>query len=770
MDEPPPDSAPPRTLPPPAHEFGGVIADTYAESTQDWPPPTRPPTDAPNIIVIMLDDLGFGQLSCYGGSIDAPHIAELASNGLRYNNFHTTALCSPTRAALLTGRNHHSVGFSAIAEMASGFPGSNSFLPRSAASIAEVLRQSGYSTYAAGKWHLTPTSESTAAGPFDRWPLGLGFERFYGFLPGEVDQWHPILTVDNHRIPTPELGSGGDRYHVSEDIVDKAITMLRDQQQVASGRPFFLYLPFGAPHCPFHAPAEYIEHYRGAFDHGWDEERERIFERQKSLGIIPDGCDLPARNAWVSAWVDLSDDERRLFARQMEVYAGFVDHTDAQIGRVMAALRELDVCEDTLVMFLSDNGASSEGGPRGATNTERFRNTMNQSVAEMLEDIDDLGGPSTDPHYAMGWSQAGNTPFKRWKRDTHRGGNTDPMIVHWPARVTDPGSVRTQYHHVTDIYPTLLELAGLPVPSRVNGVDQMPLEGHSFASTVLDGSAPEARDTQYYEMLGSRAIWNDGWTAVTWHRPGTDWADDPWELYHQDLDYSQAHDVASEHPEKLAELIELWWGEARRHNVLPLDDRGRDRFIDPSRPAASEDRDVYRYYPGTTPIPNPALPRILNCRHAVTAHITLQSETDEGLLVSQGGELAGWALFVKQGTARYVHNVLRIEFTEVSSTDPLPVGREIAVRIEYEPIEQGWGRARLLIDGDEVGRNERMRITPMGYSMVQEGFAIGRGWGPPVAYEDYEGAFPFTGSLRVVELETDFDSQVWTPREEWSYT
>ncbi|MDG2114057.1 MAG: arylsulfatase, partial [Actinomycetota bacterium] len=551
MDQPPPA----HVLPPPAHAFGGVIAPRYTDSTQDWPPPARPPQGAPNIVLIMLDDLGFGQLSCYGGSIDAPHIADLAENGLRFNNFHTTALCSPTRAALLTGRNHHSVGFATIAEMASGFPGSNSFLPPSAASIAEILRQSGYSTYATGKWHLTPTAECTAAGPFERWPLGMGFERFYGFLPGEVDQWHPMLTSDNHRIPTPEVGRNGGAYHVSEDIVDQAITMLRDQQQVASGRPVFLYVPFGAPHCPFHAPQEFIERYRGEFDHGWDEERTRIFERQQALGVIPADCDLPPRNDTISAWDDLSDDERRLFARQMEVYAGFVDHTDAQIGRLMAALDELDMVEDTVVMFLSDNGASSEGGHRGATNTERFRNTMNQSIEEMLVDIDELGGPGTDPHYAMGWSQAGNTPFKRWKRDTHRGGNTDPMIVHWPAGIGDPGSVRSQYHHVTDVYPTLLELAGLPVPARVNGVDQMPLEGHSLASSIRDGGGPEVRDVQYYEMLGSRAIWSEGWTAVTWHRPGTDWDDDPWELYHQEVDYSQAHDLSAELPDKLDELV-----------------------------------------------------------------------------------------------------------------------------------------------------------------------------------------------------------------------
>ncbi|MEM7141855.1 MAG: arylsulfatase, partial [Actinomycetota bacterium] len=757
--------------PGPPHEFAGVIGETYADSTPDWPPPARPPGDAPNIVVIMLDDLGFGQMACYGGSIDAPHVGELAANGLRYNNFHTTALCSPTRAALLTGRNHHSVGFAAIAEMATGYPGSNSFLPRSAASIAEVLRQSGYSTYVAGKWHLTPTSEATAAGPFDRWPLGLGFERFYGFLPGEVDQWHPMLTEDNHRIPTPERTERGTPYHVSEDVVDKAITMLRDQQQVASGRPFFLYLPFGAPHCPHHAPPEFIEHYRGRFDDGWDVERQRIFERQKSMGVIPPDCDLPARNELVPAWDDLDEDSKRLFRRQMEVYAGFVDHTDAQIGRLMDALKELEVFEDTLVVFLSDNGASSEGGTRGATNTERFRNTMNQSVDEMIGVIDELGGPGTDPHYSWGWGQAGNTPFKRWKRDTHRGANTDPLIVHWPNGVPDPGAIRSQYHHVTDVYPTLLELAGLPVPQQVNGVDQMPLEGHSFASTIADPAAGEVRDTQYYEMLGSRAIWHDGWTAVTWHLPGSgDWDADRWELYHQAEDYSQAHDLAAEHPEKLEELVDLWWAEAERHNILPLDDRGRDRFIDPARPAASEDRDVYRYYPGTKPIPNPALPRILNAPHSLTAFVTLDSAEDSGILACQGAELGGWVLFVDAGRPRYVHNVLQIEFTEVSGADALPIGREIEVRLDYEPIEQGWGVARLHVDGVEVGVNERMRIAPMGYSMVQEGFTVGRGWGPPVAYDDYHGPFPFSGSLRCVELRTDPAAQVWTPRSEWSKT
>ena len=595
------------------------------------------------------------------------------------------------------------MGFATIAEMASGFPGSNSFLPKSAATIAEVLRQVGYSTYACGKWHLTPTAESTAAGPFERWPLGQGFERFYGFLPGEVDHWHPMVTVDNHRIPTPEHSQNGGPYHLSEDITDSAITMVRNQQQVASGRPFFLYLPFGAPHCPFHAPEEFIERYRGRFDHGWDVERQRTFNRQKEMGIIPADSDLPERNAEVALWSQLSDDDRRLFARLHEVFCGFVEHTDTQIGRLIDGLRQLEILDDTLVMFLSDNGASAEGGARGTTNTERYRNFMNMKVDEMLPDIDDIGGPDSDPHYPMGWAMAGNTPFKRWKRDTHRGGNTDPMIIHWPARITDGGSIRSQYHHVTDVYPTLLEVIGLPVPTRVNGVDQMPPEGHSFAPSLFDAAAPEARTVQYYEMLGSRAVWSEGWMAVTYHRPSTDWADDPWELYDQKVDYTQAHDLAGAEPEKLAELVDLWWNEARRHNVLPLDDRGRERFIDPTRPTASEDRDVYSYYPGTTPVPNPSLPLILNCRHSITARVTLASEADEGILVCQGAQLAGWSLFVQDGCARYMHNVLRIECTELVSPEPLPVGREIAIRVEYEPIEQGWGRARLMVDGEEGG-------------------------------------------------------------------
>ncbi len=749
------DLPPPNVLPHPRSPFRGEIRDRFDESMPDWPDRVRPPGRAPNFLIVMFDDLGFGQLSTFGGPVDAPHIGALAANGLRYTNFHTTALCSPSRAALLTGRNHHSVGFATIAEMASGYPGYDSFLPRSAASLAEILRLNGYSTYCTGKWHLTPTAEATAAGPFDRWPLGLGFERFYGFLPGETDHWHPILTSDNHRVHTPHR----EGYHLSEDLVDRMIAMVRDQQQVASGRPFFAYVPFGAVHCPFHAPAEYIERYRGRFDRGWDVVRRETFEAQQALGIVPADNELPPRNPGVVPWDELDDDARRLYARQMEVFAGMVDHTDAQIGRLVDALRELDVLDDTVVMILSDNGASQEGMRHGATNTERFRNLMPETVAEQLPFLDDLGGPSTDPHYSIGWAMAGNAPFRRCKRDTHRGGNTDPLVVHWPAGIADPGRLRTQYHHIVDLYPTLLELAGLSVPDVVNGVDQQPIEGHSFAPTLGASDAPDVKTTQYYEMLGSRAIYHEGWMAVTWHKPGTDWDDDPWELYDQRADYTQAWDLATEHPDKLADLIELWWREARSHNVLPLDDRGRDRFIDPSRPRASEDRDVYRYYPGTSPVPNQSLPIILNCPHSFTVRFTMDRPDDAGLLLSHGANLGGWAIYVRDGRAIYLNNHLRLELTELR-TAAFPLRREVELRYEWQPVAVGAGDVRLLIDGIEVASAVAVPSNRRGYSMVQEGLCIGRSWGPSVSAEHYDGAFEFTGAIRVVEMRTDPSRQL----------
>ena len=734
-------------LPPDDPAFRGSIADTFSQSTADWPQERRAPAGAPNVLVILLDDLGFGQSGCYGGLIDTPHVDRLAAKGLRYTNFHTTGLCSPSRAALLTGRNHHSVGFAAISEMSSGFPGSHAFLPKSAATLAEVLKQNGYSTFAVGKWHLAPAQHTSAAGPFDRWPLGMGFERFYGFLPGETDHWHPMLTIDNHRTPAPHR----EGYHLSEDLVDQAIRMLRDQQQVATGRPFFMYLAFGAPHCPFHAPTSYIERYRGRFDLGWDRAREAIFERQKALGIVPADAVLPPRNPGIAAWDALSDDERTVYARLQETFAGFVEHTDAQIGRMLEALDQLGVSDNTIVMFMSDNGASQEGGTSGTLNTERFRNLISTPVSEMLEQLDKIGSADTDPHYPKGWGMAGNTPFRRWKRDTHRGGNADPFIVSWPQRIRDSGAIRTHYHHLTDLYPTLLELIGLTVPTRVNGVDQMPLEGVSMAASLFDASAPRVKQVQHYEMLGSRAIWADGWTAVTWHRPGVPWESEAWELYHQDEDFTQAKDLAASRPDKLAELQALWWERARQFKVLPLDDRGRERWVDPTRPPAFETRERYRYYPGTSPVPSNTRPVLLNRSHRIVANIAIQPGLTDGTLCGVGSAIGGWALFVKDGHVCYAHNALKMTYDLLRAPLPLAPGSH-RVEFEFTALERGRGTARLLVDGVEVVGASEVRTAPMMTSPMHEGLMIGRLWGSSPAWRDIEAPFEFQGQIDHVDV------------------
>ena len=737
-------------LPPPPQEFAGKIGKTYLESDPFWQERPLPPKDAPNVIVIVMDDLGFGQLSCFGGPIEAPNIAKLAGAGLRFNNFHTTALCSPTRASLLTGRNHHSVGFACIAELSTGYPGYNSFLPKSAATLAEVLRQNGYATLCAGKWHLTPSHESTPAGPFDHWPLGMGFERFYGFMPGQVGQWHPMLTADNRRVPTPER----EGYHFSEDVVDQAIGMIRDHDQANTGRKFFLYLAFGAPHAPFHAPKSYIEKYRGQFDDGWDGLRQRTYERQKAMGIIPPNTDLAPRDPGIPSWQSVDDKAKPLYCRLMETFAGMVDHADTQIGRLMEELHHLGIQEDTLIVFLSDNGASGEGGIHGTLNTDRMRSHVLMTVEEMLPQLDQIGAAGTDPHYPAGWAMAGNAPFRRYKRDTHRGGNTDPFIVHWPGHFGEGGAIRNQYIHVADIYPTILDLCHITIPDRVNGVAQKPVEGVSFARALFSTDAGETRRTQYYEMLGSRAIWHEGWTAVTWHKPGTDWKDDVWELYDLGTDYSQAHDLAKQHPQKLNELVDLWWKEAQAHQVLPLDDRHAGRYLDPTRPRASLPREVYRFHPGTAPIPNQALPTFVNCPHGFTAYLRLERPDDGGLVVAQGGNLGGWAVLIADGCALYVHNYLGMKIITLK-TGKLPLGLDLRLTLEWIPEAFGKGTARLLVNGQEQVREEGVVTSIGGPSPVQEGLQIGRSWGPSISPDHYQGSSPFTGTLVRVELRTN---------------
>lgn len=753
-------------LPPDDGTFGGVIADTWRESKPEWPQRPVPPQGAPNVLIIVLDDLGFGQSSAYGGPIQMPAVERLAKEGLRYNNFHTAALCSPTRAALLSGRNHHQVGFASIAELAAGFPSANAYLPRNAAFLPEVLKHHGYNTMCVGKWHLAPASEISSCGPFDRWPLGQGFQHFYGFLPGETDHWHPMLSRDNHRLPVPER----EGYHLSEDLANQAIGMLRNQQQVGSGKPFFMYLTFGAPHCPFHVSKEWIEKYSGQFDQGWDKVREETFERQKAMGIIPSNAVLPPRNPGVQAWADLNADEKKLFARMMETYAGFVEHTDAQIALVLNELDSLGIADDTLVVFMSDNGASQEGGRLGSTNTERFRNVVPMSVQEMLADYDKIGGPESDVHYPAGWGMAGNAPFRRWKRDTHRGGNTDPLVVRWPPKIADAGKIRKQYLYVTDLYPTILEAAGIHMPKTVNGVSQQALSGVSVLSTFNDEKADTGRQVQYYEMLGSRAIWSEGWTAVAWHQPGTDWSTEQWELYDLSSDYTQANDLASTHPEKLESLIALWWQEARRNGVLPLDDRGREKAVDPTRPKVMQQRESYTYYPGTSPVPFGSIPRLIGRKHVITAIVEIpENQAVEGVLMCEGAMTGGWSLFIKDGHAHYVHNGLKISYVALSTKEVLPPGR-CEIRFEFEPTsapkppeskqelsafsaELPKGTGRLYVNGELVSINEEIKTAPLMYSFVVEGFQIGCNWGSPVAYKHYHGAFQFTGKLQKVTVD-----------------
>jgi arylsulfatase A-like enzyme len=572
-------------------EFHGLIGRTVAESTPWWPAPRIAPAGSPDVVLVVVDDVGFADFGCYGSDIDTAHIDELASMGVRFNNFHTTALCSPTRACLLTGRNHHSVGMGVVSNWDTGFPGYRGRVSSEAPILGEMLRSAGYATLAVGKWHLAPIDETTAAGPYDQWPLQRGFNRYYGFLDGATNQWAPDLVYDNHHVDPPAR----DGYHLSEDLVDRSIEFIRDQVSVLPEQPYFLYLCFGTAHSPLHAPAPYIEKYRGAYDRGWDACRDATLARQIELGVVPAGTELAPRNPGVRAWADLSDGEQRVSTRLQEVYAGMIDHTDDQIGRLVDYLRAIGRFDNTLLVLLSDNGATLEGGAMGSVNYFRWVNGLPaEEPAELATRLDEIGGPTTYPVYPMGWGQASNTPLKRYKQNTHSGGIRDPLIVCWPTRLGGGGGgggggVRHQFVHASDVAPTILELIGVSGPEGI--------EGTSFAPGLRDPSAPRTKTVQYFEMLGNRAIWNDGWKAVTYHAPGTPFDEDQWELYHLDTDFSECHDLASLHPERLAQLVDLWWSEAARYRVLPLDDRILERFLVP-KPRPITGRSSFTYHPG----------------------------------------------------------------------------------------------------------------------------------------------------------------------------
>ena len=744
---------------PPAADFAGVVGRTYKDSKPQFPSTAKPPKGAPNILLILLDDVGFGQASTFGGPVPTPNLDKLAKRGLRYNQFHTTALCSPTRAALLTGRNHHSVGTGVIVEFATGFDGYNSIIPKNAATIAEILRQNGYNTSAFGKWHNTPDHETSIAGPFDRWPTGMGFEYFYGFLGGDTNQWEPALVENTRPIARPREKKD---YHFTSDITDKAIGWIHTQQSVA-GKPFFAYLAPGACHAPHHAPREWIDKFKGKFDHGWDRERELTFERQKQLGVVPANAKLTPRPSVLQAWDSLSPAEKRLYSRMQEVFAGFLAHTDREIGRVVDAIEELGQLDNTLVLYIvGDNGASAEGGLHGSVNEAKLFNGIPDELETNLKMIDQLGGPKAYNHYPAGWAHAGCTPFQ-WEKQiaSHFGGTRNPLVISWPKRIKDQGGLRSQFHHVIDIAPTILEAVGIPAPAVVSDVPQKPIEGVSMVYTFDAPTAKSRHQTQYFEMLGNRAIYHDGWVAAAFRGrlpwkfqlPAYDMDGVPWELYKIDDDFSQADDLAAKEPKKLRELQDLFWVEAAKYNVLPLDDRVRLRVDPLTRPSVTAGRTKFVYYPGTIRVPEASAPNVRNKSHSITAEVVIGEHGAEGILVTQGGRFSGFGFFIQDGKLVYVHNVVNEYIGTITSKEKVPPG-EATLRYEFtpnSPLPGAGGTGRLFINGRKVGEGRLARTVPNHFSN-DESFDVGLDTGTPVC-DRYEVPFKFTGTLKRVTIE-----------------
>ncbi len=724
-------------------QFGGVIGRYTSESTPWWPQPVQPPPGSPNVVFIMLDDVGFAHLGCYGSSIDTPNMDGLAAGGIRYNNFYTTTICSPSRACLLTGRNHHSVGMRTISNYDAGFPNGRGAISPSAATIAQMLQQAGYNTAAFGKWHLAPMADGSAAGPFQNWPLQKGFERYYGFLDALTDQFAPELVCDNRHIPSP---SDPD-YHFTEDIADQAIDFVRDQTSL-SQNPFFLYLSFGACHSPHQAPQEYLDKYRGKFDQGWDATREEWFARQQELGIVPHGTELAPRNTGVPPWNELSGDERRVRTRLQEAFAAMLDHMDHHIGRVVSYLEEIGEIENTLLVLVSDNGASQEGGPIGVVNEGRFYNQVPADEGYNLEHIDEIGGPKSHTNYPWGWAQVGNTPLKRYKQNTHGGGVRDPLIIHWPERIKDGGAIRTQFHHITDIVPTVLDVIGIEAPASYQGVPQLPIHGVSMAYTLDSPDEPTRKTTQYFEMFGHRGILHEGWKAVTFHPPGQPFEEDQWELYHVDEDFSECRDLAESEPEKLREMIDRWWIEAARYDVLPLEDGLRGARGTPPKPGSPQDRTTFIYRQGMAHTPTNAAADIRNRGYSITVELTRQSEADEGVLIAHGGLTGGYSLFVKDNRLVHDYNYVGVIYRIVSSTT-VPIGQSV-VGLEFTKTGELAGTASLTINGRQVG--ERDLPETLGGMFAIEGLDVGQDLYTPVS-DQYETPFAFSGTIEKVIID-----------------
>lgn len=750
-------------IPLPEPPFEGKIGETYQDSEGAWPKLPAPPTGAPNVVVILLDDVGFGQTGTFGGPIPTPALDKLAAKGLRYTRFHTTAICGPSRAALITGRNHHNAGSGFLAEWATGFPSYNNMIPKSTASVAATLKGNGYATSWFGKNHKTPDWESSVAGPFDRWPTGMGFEYFYGFIGGETHQYYPVL-FENTRAVEPKT-SPEEGYHLMADMTDRAINYIKYSKSVAPQKPFFMYFAPGAAHAPHHAPKEWSHKFKGQFDQGWEKVREETYARQLKTGIIPPDTKLTPRPDWVPAWDSLSADQKKLYLRLFENFAGYLAFTDHECGRLIDAVNQLPDADNTMIIYIvGDNGASSEGGPDGTLNEVKALNGFPTPLAENLKHLDAIGGPDVEPHYPVGWAWSGNAPFQ-WVKQvaSHLGGTRNPMIVTWPARIKDRGGIRTQFTHLIDVVPTILEAAQLPTPKTVDGVEQKPLDGVSFLSTFDSPNAKAVRQRQYFEVFSNRAIYDNGWIACAQHTfpwrqdyaPGN-WDNDKWELYHLDEDFSEANDLAAKMPQKLAELTSLFDEEAKKNHVYPLDDRGTGRIYIPKPSPGGSDpkRTKFTYYAGAVRLAETAAANTKNRSHTIEADISLPENGGEGVLVAIGGSSGGYSLYVQDGKLVYHFNWFDETRTVINSSEPVPTGKS-TVRFDFTydggsgELGKG-GTCTLFINGRIVGEARIEKTVPGRFGI--DTFGVGMDTGSPVS-NTYKPPFAFTGTIEEVRVE-----------------
>ena len=758
------DSVPPASvdvLPFQDFRYTGSVGRTVQESDPpQFPRPVKPPQGAPNIVLILIDDAGYGQFGTFGGGVPTPALDSVAARGLRYTRFHTTALCSPTRAALLTGRNHHVSGTGVITEAATGYDGYTGIIGKNVGTVAEVLRQYGYATAWFGKNHNTPDWETSQAGPFDRWPSGLGFDYFYGFMGGDMDQWQPTLYENHQLVPR----SSNPDYILTTDLVDKSIAWLRRIRSIDASRPYFLYMSTGATHAPHHVHAKYIERFRGKFDAGWDAYRQETFERQKQLGVVPQNAKLTPRPAELPAWNSLSPAQKKLFARMMEVFAAFTAETDEEMGRLLEVVRSLPDADNTLILYqVGDNGASAEGGLVGLLNENSFFNNVPETLQDNLEHIDELGGPKHFNHFPAGWAWAMNTPFQ-WTKQiaSHLGGVRNPLAVSWPARIKDQGGVRSQFHHVIDVAPTIYEAVGVRFPQMLNGVPQKPLDGVSMAYTFDAPQAPDRRRLQYFEMLTNRAIYHDGWwaasrVAIPWESSpqAVDADAAPWELYRLENDFSQADDLAAKEPQQLRRLQELWWAEAARNSVLPLDGRKVERLSGElqGRPSLTAGRTKLTYYPGMLALPAGSAPNVLNKSFAIVADIEVTAEGQHGAIFSLGGSDSGYGIYLQDGRPVFVGNFLSRSIARVRGAAPLPPGpATLRGEFRYDGGGLGKGGTLTLFVNDRKAGEARMEQT-VGITLGLGGsLDVGADTGSGVD-DAYEPPFEFGGKIKQVTVD-----------------